>query len=456
MNKLWAGTSESLSDYLELSSKFFAKAPTTVELEASPHSLNQSGLFNVSENRIGLNLLDKQGENAILRIHGSAVRSHSFWHSWFPGQIVSYEALADAVEILLNTADVKNVLISIDSPGGQVSGIDVASKNLAKLSKKFKVKTHVSSLAASAGYWLAAASNSKITANQMAMIGSIGVIAIYSDYSSALAAEGIKYHVIHAGKEKAYGFSGSEFTPEEIASLQKGVDTTYNFFLTHVSKSRNISLSDSEQWAEAKVFYAGEAQAVGLIDQVADLEEVLGSFTASTPTGDKSMSYEEKLAQIFAGASPESVLTPEELAKYTAQLEAEPEETAELEEAEEVEEGTVEPEATLTTESAKEIGRLEAKLEFAQEKLDAMTAERDALKADVKGLIEVAQASVKNLQVALQQPQETKSTAAGVLAQFNDLQEMRTERFKTGRKSSATAETTQPALTSVPNPLRPI
>lgn len=456
MNNLWAGSGESLSHYLELNSKFFAKSPSPVELEASPHSLKQSELFGVSESRIGLDLIEKQGENSVLRIHGSTVNAHKWWHSWFPGEVTSYAAIIDAVDILLNTADMKNILVSIDSPGGQVTGIDTASKYLGKLSKKFKVKTHIANLATSAGYWLATGLNAPITASRMAQIGSIGVLAVYTDISNALNTAGVKYHVISAGKEKAYGFHGTEFTAEEKASLQKHVDSANNFFLTQVSTSRNISLSDTDKWAEAQIFYAGEAMTVGLIDKVADLEEVLGSFAASQPTGDMSMLIsQEKLAQIFAGASPESVLTPEELAFYTEQ-------NAEAANAEEVvaetsaEEVVAEAPAEPSLDAVKEIGRLEAKLEFAEEKLVAMTTERDALKADVGSLIEVAQASVKNLQIALQQPIETKATASGVLAQFNDLQEMRSERFKIGRNSSAVAETAKPKLASVPNPLRPI
>ena len=100
------------------------------------------------------------------------------------------------------------------------------------------------------------------------------------------------------------------------------------------------------------------------------------------------------------------------------------------------------------------IGRLEAQLEIAKDQLASALAAQETLKADISSLLEVAQVAVGNLQVALQQPKETKTTVVGVLAQFTELQGMRAERFKPGRNSSAFAETQQPVV-QVPNPLRP-
>ena len=322
--KIWAGSGTSLELYLSALEKYHGEPPQASIVEASipPHIASQFDLDEKEDaGRLGLIVLDADGQgNATLNISGSLVARHAWWHEWFAGEITSYEVIQDAVDILLNSKETKNVLIQVDSPGGMVTGLDVAGKALESLARRKNVKVHVDNLAASAGYWLASAPKAPLTASRMAEVGSIGVIAIYEDYSKWLEDEGIKYHVIHAGKEKAYGFGGTEFTEEEIASLQKSVDTTNNFFLTHVSKARNLKLSDSEKWAEGKVFYAGEAKTLGLIDEVSDLSRVIGSFTAANPKKGETMIPEEKLARILAGEAPETVLTPQELKAYDASL----------------------------------------------------------------------------------------------------------------------------------------
>jgi hypothetical protein len=219
-------------------------------------------------------------------------------------------------------------------------------------------------------------------------------------------------------------------------------------------------MSETDKWAEAQSFFAGEAKAVGLVDEVATLEELIGSLTASTNNGESTMPISaEKLAQIQAGAAPETVLTQAELATYMASLTV-------------AEEPAVEPEqpsaSTTVTEPtaaeapktdfnmARELGRAEAKNEQLESQLADQQAKNESMKAQVDGLMVVAQAAVQNLQTALQLPKEVKASAAGITAQFNELKTKMESRFPSGRVSSSTAETQEPVMSAhVPHPFRP-
>ena len=294
-------------------------------------------------------------------------------------------------------------------------------------------------------------------------------MALIPDLSKMYDDMGIKFHLFKAGKEKGFGLSETEFTEEEKAHFQSHVEKSNNFFLSHVSLNRNLLLSETDKWAEAKTFFGGEAKAVGLVDAVATLEELIGSLTASTNNGESDMSLSaEKLAQIQAGAAPETVLTQAELATYMASVEVEPTEP---------EQGDVEPNPTPTpTEGegegkveanapaepaadfnmARELGRAEAKIEVLEGQLADQQAKNESMKAQVDGLMVVAQAAVQNLQVALQLPKEAKGTAAEITAQYNELRSMMEARFPTGRASSAKAETQEPDVSpKVPHPFRP-
>lgn len=459
MYDFWAGTGDSLQRFLDLNAKYATQTPPVVA-QRDPTVDEEKWLdpaFGVDIDRAGLLHLERNGNTGILKIQGSLVNGHQWWHEYAVGELTSYAALKDAVQILKADASISRVLIQVDSGGGAVAGVDSAARALKSLEATKNVTVHSETGAGSAGYWLACSAG-KLFASPMATMGNIGTMVLLTDTSEAYAKAGVKFHLIKAGAEKGYGLPVTEFSAEELASIQSFVDKSNNFFLTHVSRSRNLMVSDATTWADAKIFFAGEAKAVGLIDGVATLEEVIGNMFASTTTGDNTMLISaEKLALIAAGAAPESVLTQAELAYYldTAAKDVAP---AEPEAAVEPEAAEVEPVAPQAEDVslAIQLGRAEAKLEALEAKLVTAAETNEALTTQMSSLLVVAQAAVGNLQVALQKPKEVKSSAPDLLAQFNDLQAEMTDRFPVGRKSSAASSTQALEVKAkVPHPLRP-
>lgn len=173
LTNLWAGSTGGLDRYMELCGKFFQASHTDIPLEASSQAAKQASLFEVTDERIGLNLIERQGQdNASFRISGSLVNGHAWWHQYTDGEITSYDAINDAVSIL-EASGVKNVLLNIESQGGQVTGVARAAKSLARLGRKTNVKVHIDNFAMSAGIWLAVSPKSPISASEMAQVGSM-------------------------------------------------------------------------------------------------------------------------------------------------------------------------------------------------------------------------------------------------------------------------------------------
>ena len=466
---VWAGAPESLNTYLDMARKFEGQ----VALQAQ-HMAKKSEEEEVYD--IGDSLIQKVGNTAVLRIQGSLVNAHEWWHDFMPGYVTSYDAIKSAVSTLATDPEVSRVVVHFDSPGGMVKGVDTTARTLKTLAS-IKPTVGQAAMACSAGYWLAS-TMPQLFAENMAYVGNIGTMAAYPDYSELLAKEGIKFHLFTAGKEKGDGFSYTAFSEEEKSRIQSSVEKSNNFFLTTVSKNRNLMLSDRESWGEAQTFFAGEAKTVGLIDGVATLEEVVGSLMAAEPTynGDNGMTISaEKMAAIAAGAAPETVLTTAELAFYQAQLETEesevedPETTAEGEDTEQEAEGEEaetegeypEVEATKVGAEhlslAKELGKVEAKLEATEAALQIKEEAVASMKAQMEGLLVVAQSAVTNLQTALQLPKEAKGTTAEVIAQFNDLQDKMKARFPVGRRSSPAGDTAEPSVAAATfHPFRPV
>ena len=210
-------------------------------------------------------------------------------------------------------------------------------------------------------------------------------------------------------------------------------------------------ISETDKWGEAQTFFAGEALSVGLIDGVATLEELVGRISASTNNGESDMVIsQEKLAQISAGAAPETVLTQAELAAYEAQLQADPEPVVDPEP-----EPVVDPEAKADLTLARELGKAEAKIEAMTAQIETLQADKESAKAQTEGLKVVAQAAVANLQTALQMPKEVKADAAAIVAQYNELTSKMAERFPVGQKSSAAKTQADEPKAKVPHPFRP-
>ena len=444
---LWFGSEEAFHFLHELEQKYFGVAPEPVAFfgpeDEEEDLIDQD--FGVSKDRLGLNLLERVGDTAVLKVHGSLTNKHQWWHKFFPGMVTSYEAMAGALEIAVKAEGVTKILLDLSTGGGMVTGLDNVSRKIRWARNYVEVASHTDSAAFSAGYWIAS-SGSKVTAAPMAEVGSIGTLLITYEMTKAAEKDGITYHVFRAGEFKALGNPYEEMTEQAAQVIQNRLEETNMFFLKHVSTSRNLLMSESKRWADGKTFFAEEALTVGLIDQVATLDEVIGSGASQTQTsnrryGDMTIS-DKKLAQIAAGADPKDVLTAEELTQYQATLEeteAEAEETAEEEtEASAEEETDLDDQSYSITSLNKQVGKLEAKLEMADEKLADMAAKLEAKESDMQALLAVAQTAVGKLAVALGKPQEIATTATAVVAKYNELQGEMAKRFKTGQQSAET------------------
>lgn len=454
INLLWMGTEEAFERLHALEMQYLAVEPRPEQLARGTNDEGEVLFdvdFGVRADRIGLPLLERFGSTAVIKVHGSLVSSHRWWHEFYLGDIASYEAINDAIEIAVKAEGVTRLVLDCATGGGHVRGIDSVSRKL-KWAKGFlEVAAHTDSHAFSAGYWIAA-SASRLTASRMAELGSIGTLLITYTMVKAAEKEGYEYHVFRAGEQKALGNPYEELSDEAKKVIQSNLDKSNTFFLEHVAQHRKLSISSKGIWAEGKTFYAEEALSVGLIDQVANLDDVLGSGASQTSTSDDFRRFEmnipaEKLAQITAGADPKDVLTAEELKFYTTQLEAEAagsegEDEAPAEpQAVEGAEGENKPEATASAQAAelmdlaRQVGQLEARLEEATARGDRLQAKLEERDDEINGLAEVAKVALGNLCTALGKPKEIPASASSIVAKFTELQGEMAARFRTGQSS---------------------
>lgn len=116
-----------------------------------------------------------------------------------------YDAITHRLQSALADATTLGVLLVIDSPGGDVAGLEEAiSRMRAAVTASGKpVVAYVDEFAASAAYWIAAGVADEVHVPQSGRVGSIGCIGAWLDQSEAWKREGVALHVIREPEGKA-------------------------------------------------------------------------------------------------------------------------------------------------------------------------------------------------------------------------------------------------------------
>lgn len=190
-----------------------------------------------------------------------------------------YDAVSAAWGFAQRDTNVRGILVDINSPGGEVTDLmELVGRMMADRGNK-PTRAVIRGVGASAAYAIAACCD-EITVQDLGYAGSIGVITMHADFSGALAQDGVKVTLIHAGAHKADG-NPFEPLPEDVrASIQSDIDHAYGRFVAHVAAARGLSEA-AVRGTEARVFRGEEAVAAGLADKVMGWADSQAEFVAS-------------------------------------------------------------------------------------------------------------------------------------------------------------------------------
>ncbi|WP_298946563.1 signal peptide peptidase SppA [uncultured Campylobacter sp.] len=227
------------------------------------------------------------------------------------GAIMDANEALEKIEAARKDANIKGVLLYIDSPGGALAPsveLHLAVKNLR--AKKPVVAYAGGSM--TSGSYYAGAGADRILANPGAFIGSIGVIMQGADASELAAKIGVSQQVVKAGEYKEAGTFLRPWSKIEREQLQELVNASYEMFVSDVAADRNLDANKSKEWANARVFLARDAAKLGLIDEVSDyysaraeLEKLSG---VAEPVWEKPSVY-QKAMQKFINQSANSLIS---------------------------------------------------------------------------------------------------------------------------------------------------
>jgi protease-4 len=177
----------------------------------------------------------------------------------------------DRVEALerLEKSRAAAVVVHINSPGGTTAGSEQLYDALMRLKAKKPLVVVVEGLAASGGY-IAAIAADHIIAQQSSLIGSIGVLFQYPNFSELMKTVGVKVEEVKSSPLKAAPNGFEPTSPEARAALDALVKDSYAWFRGLVKERRGMDDGLLEKVADGRVFTGRQAVDLKLIDQLGD------------------------------------------------------------------------------------------------------------------------------------------------------------------------------------------
>lgn len=201
---------------------------------------------------------------AIVPIQGVLTKDGPAWYG------SNYDSISKAVEEAAANADVKRIVLSVDSPGGDVLGLPETAAVIQAAAKVKPVSAIVEGQSASAAYWLTSQAHD-ITLTPSGEVGSVGVKMLHADISKMLEANGVNITEMTSGTAKADWSPYKPLSEDAKAEMQDRMDSVHADFISAVSAGRGARASQDIQanrFGEGRMFSASSALGHGLVDTV--------------------------------------------------------------------------------------------------------------------------------------------------------------------------------------------
>lgn len=221
--------------------------------------------------------------------------------------------LLESREGSLKDDRVKAVLLNINSPGGTVVDADGIYRALKTYKEQYKVPVYafVDGICASGAMYAAAAAD-KIFANEISLIGSIGVISpAFFNFTQLIDKVGIQALTLSAGKDKDILNPLRPWKPGEQDQIQELIDYYYQLFVNIMTSNR--PRLDKEKLVKdygARIFNAEQAKEFGYVDEIGytqrhALKDLLAAANITTEEYEVIELHRESwLSDLFNSQSP--------------------------------------------------------------------------------------------------------------------------------------------------------
>ncbi len=174
--------------------------------------------------------------------------------------------------------EIAGVIVRINSPGGTVAASDIIRHELLafKERRKVPVSACITGIGASGGYYVATAAD-EISSHPTAVTGSIGVLLWTFNVQGLLTKIGVTERTIKSADKKDLLSLFRPATPDEERLVQEIIDRLARRFVEAVGSrpGNTIPKVELERLADGRIFTAGHALEVQLIDRIGYLDDAV-------------------------------------------------------------------------------------------------------------------------------------------------------------------------------------
>jgi len=214
----------------------------------------------------------------------------------------SYDAILPRFEKAFQSS-APGVLLSGDSPGGEVSGCFDTAETLRAMRMKYNKPLigYVDGQCSSAMYALLCACD-RIVIPKEGVAGSIGVFAQMESRARLIRSMGIDVEMVASGDRKLDGNPNVAITEEAVANVRSGVTLQAAVFIDWVAQRRALAFETIKAF-EGRSYHGKEAVGVGLADTIGTFVDALAmvaeasvsNAASSGETEGSSMSHLRKM-----------------------------------------------------------------------------------------------------------------------------------------------------------------
>lgn len=215
----------------------------------------------------------------IVDIRGPLSKRMSLFSFLFGG--TSTDDLRRQIRSAANDPEISSIVMRIDSPGGNMIGMQELADEIFAARQKKPVLGQVDGIMASAAL-MAGSQATKLFANASDLVGGIGVIKVVTDTSEQAQAEGRRIITVDTGPLKGAETPGTVVTDTHIEHFQHIVDAFMTQFLTVVERGRGMDMAKLRGLSDGGIFTAQEALDNGLIDGIQNTENTVAQAIAQS------------------------------------------------------------------------------------------------------------------------------------------------------------------------------
>lgn len=190
-----------------------------------------------------------------------------------PGQgpVMGSDTVVEALRQARMRHAIKAIVLRVDSPGGSGQASDDIWREVQRCRRVKPVVVSMSDYAASGGYYIAVGADS-LVAEPATLTGSIGVFGGKLNVIGLLHKVGLNAQTLSRGRHAEMLSPFRDFTPEESARYQHGLDVFYRGFVMRVARGRRLSEAVVDSLGQGRVWTGLAARPRHLVDRMGGLD----------------------------------------------------------------------------------------------------------------------------------------------------------------------------------------